>query len=90
MISDGGAYPKVGQSYTLTCNVTINVTIYQWRKNNEILQGEVEETLRFSSLNLSSAGQYTCEVSVKLMKYRSDYRSISLHSKSLVVNKMIS
>ena len=85
MIGDCGVYPIVGQSYTLTCNVTINVTTFQWRKNNEILQGKVEEILRFSSLNLSSTGQYDCEVAVKLMKYRSDCRSILLHSKSLVV-----
>lgn len=79
-VSDGGVPPTVGQNYSLTCNVTTDVSSYQWKKDGDILQGEVKETLRLPSLSLSSAGQYTCEVIVKLVTYRADH-SISLHSK---------
>ena len=66
-----GGTPTVGESYSLTCTVTgadrLNPTItYQWFKDNTVvsLTGETQSTLSFSSLSLSDAGQYRCDVTV--------------------------
>ena len=65
MISDGGATPTVGQSYSLICSVGGGtVSDYQWRKDGTVLQGQTTEVLSFSSLRLSDAGQYSCEIIV--------------------------
>ena len=63
----------LGQSYSLTCGVNgtgnLNASItYQWTKNNgtqtQIQVGADPAVLFFSPLNLSDAGQYTCQVTV--------------------------
>ena len=64
-----GGTPTVGESYSLTCTVTgadrLNPTItYQWFKNNTVVSGETQSTLSISSLSLSDAGQYRCDVTV--------------------------
>ena len=64
-----GGTPTVGGSYSLTCTVTgadrLNATItYQWFKDNTGVSGETQSTLSFSSLSLSDAGQYSCDVTV--------------------------
>ena len=64
-----GGTPTVGESYSLTCTVTgadrLNPTIsYQWFKNTAVVSGETQSTLSFSSLSLSDAGQYRCDVTV--------------------------
>ena len=64
-----GGTPTVGESYSLTCTVTgadrLNPTItYQWFKDNTVVSGETQSTLSFSSLSLSDAGQYRCDVTV--------------------------
>ena len=64
-----GGTPIVGESYSLTCTVTgadqLNPTItYQWFKDNTVVSGETQSTLSFSSLSLSDAGQYRCDVTV--------------------------
>ena len=63
-----------GQSYNLTCNVSepTNVTMisYQWKKEGGPLDNETGETLVFSSLHLSDAGNYTCEILVQPMTNR--------------------
>ena len=64
-----GGTPTVGESYSLTCTVTgadrLNPTItYQWFKDNTMVSGETQSTLSFSSLSLSDAGQYRCDVTV--------------------------
>ena len=64
-----GGTPTVGESYSLTCTVTgadqLNATItYKWFKNNTMVSGETQSTLSFSSLSLSDAGQYRCDVTV--------------------------
>ena len=64
-----GGTPTVGESYSLTCTVTgadrLNTTItYQWFKDNTMVSGETQSTLSFSSLSLSDAGQYRCDVTV--------------------------
>ena len=70
-ISDEGI-PTAGQRYSLTCSVSgaegLNDTTitYQWTKNNGT-QTQVEtnsNTLSFSPLRLSDAGEYTCEIIV--------------------------
>ena len=65
------ASPAVGSQYTLNCTVTVtgadqlNATItYQWFKNNTVVSNETQSTLSFSSLSLSDAGQYRCDVTV--------------------------
>ena len=62
-----GGTPTVGKSYSLNCTVTgadrLNPTItYQWFKDSTVVSGET--TLSFSSLSLSDAGQYRCDVTV--------------------------
>ena len=64
-----GGTPAVGESYSLTCTVTgadrLNPTIaYQWFKDNTVVSGGTQSTLSFSSLSLSDAGQYRCDVTV--------------------------
>ena len=50
-----------GANYTLTCNVSgFNATIYQWTKNDSVIQGETAEKLSLSPFNLSNAGKYRC------------------------------
>ena len=82
-VSDSGVSPELGQNYTLTCNVSVDVTSYNWTKDGKVLEGEVNGTLFFPSLNLSSAGPYACEVIVNSTTYRADNRSILLASKFL-------
>ena len=84
-VSDSGVSPELGQNYTLTCNVSVDVTSYNWTKDGEVLEGEVKETLFFPSLNLSSAGLYTCEAMVNSTTYRANNRSISIASKFLLL-----
>ena len=82
-ISDDGTVPSVGQNYTLTCNiinVTININTYIWQKDGETLAGKQERCLTLPLLNLSSAGEYTCEVVVVSTPYRSEIKPIYLHS----------
>ena len=64
-----GGTPTVGESYSLTCTVTgadrLNPTIaYKWFKGTTVVSGETQSTLSFSSLSLSDAGQYRCDVTV--------------------------
>ena len=71
-INDCGGIIVAGQNCTLVCSVSgigsSNPTIsYQWIKNNGATQTQVgsnSNTLAFSSLRLSDAGQYTCRVTV--------------------------
>ena len=63
----------LGQSYSLTCNVTVtgadagNPTItYRWTKNNHGAQTQIgtDRVLSFSPLRLSDAGRCTCQATV--------------------------
>ena len=78
-ISDGGATPTAGQSYTLTCSASgASVTTYQWRKDGTVLS-ETRPTLSFTPLRLSDAGRYTCEVTADGILL-SNSRDITLQS----------
>ena len=92
VISDGGATPTVGQSYTLICSVSGGtVSSYQWRKDGAVLQGQTTEVLSFSPLRLSDAGRYSCEVSATATSETFttiQNRSITIHSE-LIANSMI-
>ena len=73
----------VGESYTLTCHVhgTDNaVTAYRWMKDDTLLSNEMQATLFFSSIRLSDAGKYTCEVTIESKKYSTD-EEITIASK---------
>ena len=60
----------VGQTgYTLTCDVSgadsLNPTInYQWTRNDERVPDGSSRTLNLPSLSLSTAGDYTCNVTI--------------------------
>ena len=50
-----------GANYNLTCNVSgVNASLYQWRKNDSIIEGKTTKTLSFSPLKLSDTGLYKC------------------------------
>ena len=69
----GDGTPTAGQSYTLTCSVSVaSVTTYRWRKNVSVIQAETTEMLSFSPLRLSDAARYTCEVTVNSMTLTDD------------------
>lgn len=75
--------PTVGQSYTLTCRIygtDSPVTAYRWMKDGTLLSNEAQESISFSSIMLSDAGQYTCEVTVESIKY-STVEEITITSK---------
>ena len=60
------ATPALGGSYSLTCEVSGTsspVSTYQWRRDGTVIS-EIGQTLSFSSLSLSDAGQYICRISV--------------------------
>ena len=70
----------LGQNgYSLTCVVNgaenLNA-VYQWTKNNgtqtQIQVGADPAVLSFSSLKLSNAGQYTCNVTVSSLHLNND------------------
>ena len=78
----------MGQIYTLTCNVRVTDYLcpfisYQWTKNNgTITQLEVEtksNTLSFSLLKLSDAGQYTCLATIRSFRISSDVTVMGTH-----------
>ena len=70
--------PTLGQSgYSLICNITGELTDpafvnpfinYRWTKKNDTTQTPIQvgvgSVLSFSSLRLSDAGQYTCQVMI--------------------------
>ena len=78
----------MGQNYTLTCNVRVTDYLcpfisYQWTKNNgTITQLEVEaepNTLLFSPLRLSDAGQYACLATIRSFRISSYVTVVGTH-----------
>ena len=87
-INDCGGTIVAGQNCTLVCSVSgvsssnLATISYQWTKNNgtaETQVGNNSSMLVFSSLRLSDAGRYTCQVTVgsEMFGY-SEY--INIHS----------
>ena len=72
-VSNAGVAPELGAGYELTCRViggSISNANYQWRENGIVKPNENGQTLTFSSLSLSDAGQYTCIVSFDTLTSR--------------------
>ena len=75
-VTASGPRTVLGQSgYSLICNVGVvdhlwpYITTYRWTKNNSITELELDvesNSLSFSLLRLSDAGQYTCVATVHL------------------------
>jgi hypothetical protein len=66
-ITGGEVTPNIGREYTLTCSIlgaeNLNATLaYKWRNEDQSLSNS--SVLQFSSLKLSDAGRYTCQVLV--------------------------
>ena len=84
-ISDGGATPTAGGSYSLTCSVNgATANSYQWSKDGAVLSGETAATLFFSPLRLSNGGQYTCEASGTPFTVVRQNRSVIVESESTI------
>ena len=71
VIASSDGLLTAGQNgFSLTCNVsgTGNLNLptfnYQWKKGGGIIPGQQGRTLSLSPLNVSTAGQYMCEVTV--------------------------
>ena len=84
-LSDKGTQPTPGLSYLLTCNIFCNGAdgfnfTYTWMKG-AVLLSETGSSLSFSSLRLSDAGPYMCEVTAS-----SWYHSESTTSQSNILN----
>ena len=75
-ISDGGATPTAGQSYSLTFS-TFGASgfTYQWsRTDGGDLQGQTDsEMLSFSPLRLTDGGRYTCVASLNSRPFSSSF-----------------
>ena len=68
-VTGGLVSAKVENSANLTCNVSGDpngTTItYQWKRAGTPLQGATSATYEVSSVAVSDAGVYTCEVTVR-------------------------
>ena len=68
LIAGGEVSPSIGYGYTLMCSIfgaeDLNATlVYEWRNEvNKIFSNS--SILYFSSLKLSDAGRYACQISV--------------------------
>ena len=77
--------PMLGQSYSLTCDVTGTETLnssitYQWTKNNGTqTQVGTDRVLSFSPLRLSDAGRYTCRATVSSPYLNNDITMMDTH-----------
>ena len=87
--SSGGPY-TVGQTgFSLSCvvsgtdNLNSPTLTYQWRRDGSIIPGQEGRLLSLSPLNASSAGQYTCRVTVSSQLLSSD---VTAGSNALVVS----
>ena len=78
-----------GQSYSLLCSIMGSVNnltyTYQWRRTGAVLQ--MGPILSFSSLQLSDAGQYICEILGDIYAV-SDVFNVTLQGKSYNNYKM--
>ena len=72
-VTSKGSIITGGQAFSLKCTISgpealNSILTYQWTKNNSTgrmqVVGSNTSTLSFSSLRLSDAGQYSCQVIV--------------------------
>ena len=83
-ISDGNPLPVVGLSHTLICNVlgadnlNPNMTYLWTRSSGQIMANT--NTLNFHSLQLSDAGEYTCQVTIRSPYIHKDVTATTSHS----------
>ena len=82
----------VGQTgNTLTCDVSgaeslINPTItYKWARNGETVPDASSGTLTLSSLKLSDAGNYACNVTVGSASLSSDIQASASNMQTLTI-----
>ena len=79
-----------GQNYTMLCNIVGNVNYltytYQWRRSGALLL-QTGPILSFSSLQLSDAGQYICEI-IGDINAESDIFNVTLQGNHTTVVKM--
>ena len=80
--------PMLGQSYSLTCNVTGTENLdssitYRWTKNNgtqtQVPNGPDPKTLAFSTLRFSDGGQYSCQATVSSPYLSGDITMMDTH-----------
>ena len=69
----------VGNILSLTCNATGSALVYKWRFNGDILQDQSTNVLLIKNTTISSAGNYTCEVSNYLATDTSIPASVAIH-----------
>ena len=94
--------PLLGENYTLTCNVLVAQPVhlcpsvtYQWTMNNNTVTPleTPPNSLSFSPLTLSDAGQYACRVTFSLSYLNINsttamgMHNLKLQSKSLMCYK---
>lgn len=86
--------PIFGRDYSFRCELHTNLSEYEvaimtytWRKNNLVIQNENENTLNFSPLRLSDAGEYTCEIicNSSVRRIQSDPVRIDLKHKTVAI-----
>ena len=71
MVTGGGGDYEIGQSTSLSCDVSgtednlMHSTItYMWQRNGGILMSEEDSSLMLTDLANSDSGSYTCVVTV--------------------------
>ena len=71
MVTHGVATPMVGETYSLTCNVSgaerimNSIITYRWLRDGIVVTNQTMATLFFTFLTFSDAGQYICEATVE-------------------------
>ncbi|XP_046627489.1 mucosa-associated lymphoid tissue lymphoma translocation protein 1-like [Neodiprion virginianus] len=55
---------KIGEDHTLSCQVKPDPSLkYQWYKDDKLLKGKTQNTLRLLNFQFEDTGRYRCEVS---------------------------
>ena len=78
----GDVTPMAGSMLTLTCNVNgaemiSPTTTYQWSRNEMMVPSQTQQTLSFTSLAYSDAGQYSCTVGLSSSLLSSSINAVS-------------